>query len=194
LRALGFNVLPVAKQAINSISLRQCVIDFIEQNYKPSHYPNITLYESSSINTFNFEAENFLKSLGVPFRCPIRENEIPKDKVHLSYLPLLNDWSFNNLIKSRIKSPMVKEARVNIAGDSGQIKLLTPDFMFPTIRRVAFANDIELTTHQDEKLMAEVIPEGNNLVRHLYQPPNGKSFALTLLTKGIEIPLALAVA
>ena len=164
LRALGFNVLPVAKQAINSTSLRQHVVDFIEQNYKPSHYPNITLYESSSMNTFDFEAENFLKSLGVPFRCPIRDNEIPKDKVHLSYLPLLNDWAFNNSIKSRIRSPIVKESRVTIDNDTGQVKLLSPEFMFPTIRRAAFANDIELTTYQDEKMMAEVIPEGNNLV------------------------------
>lgn len=164
LRALGFNVLPVAKQAVNSILLRQHVVDFIEQNYRPSQYPNITFYESSSINTFDFESEKLLKGLRVPFRCPVRENEIPKDKVHLSYLPLLDDWSFNNSIKSRIKSPMVKEARVNIANDTGQVKLLSPEFMFPTIRRVAFANDIELTTHQNEKLMAEVIPEGNNLV------------------------------
>lgn len=168
LRALGFDVIPLAKQAINSDSLCKSVLNFIEQSYKPQKHPAIsykaTFYESSSINTFNFETENFLKSLEVPFRCPIRENEIDKNKVHLSYLPLIDDWAFNMFSKSKIRFPLVREARFNITNDEGQIKLVSPDFMFSTIRRVAFANDIELTTHQDEKLMAEIIPEGNNLV------------------------------
>ena len=168
LRALGFDVLPIAKQAINSDSLRKYVVNFIEQNYKPNKYPptsnTATFYESSSINTFDFEAENFLKSLGVPFRCPIRKNEIDENKVHLSYLPLIGDGAFEMYIKTSIKYPFVRDARFNFTNNTGQLKLISPEFMFPTIRRAAFANDIELTTYQDETLMAEVIPEGNNLV------------------------------
>lgn len=173
LRALGFNVLPVAKQAVASDSLRKSVVDFIESHYLPRKYPvfsdKATFYDSSSTDYLSFEVENFLKSLGVPFRCPLRENEIDKDKVHLSYLPLVGDWSFETHIKRRAKSPVVKEAEFNFADDKGQIKLLAPEFVFPTIRQASFANDIQLRSYHDEKLMAEVIPEGHNVLAFKYE-------------------------
>lgn len=168
LRALGFYVIPIAKQATKSSSMRDFVVQAVERNFHPSNYPGswcITAYESSSTPFLSSPAKDYLDEIGIPFRQPIKDGERPKDKVTFSYLPLVGDESFEHNFRPNINRPIVKDARFSFADTPRiEIKLPNPDFLHSGIRSAAYANDIDLTLHHDKELMAEAIPEGDRVM------------------------------
>ncbi len=168
LRALGFHVIPIAKQATKSSSMRDFVIRAVERNFRPSNYPGswcITAYESSSTPFLSSPAENYFAEIGIPFRQPIKDGERPKDKVTFSYLPLAGEEAFERNFRPSFNRTIAKDARFTFADTPQiQIKLLNPDFLHSGIRSVAYANDIDLRLRHDKDLMAEAMPEGNNVM------------------------------
>ncbi|MBX3294989.1 MAG: hypothetical protein KF762_04705 [Acidobacteria bacterium] len=168
LRALGFHVIPIAKQDTKSSSMRDFVIRAVERNFRPSNYPGswcITAYESSSTPFLSSPAEDYFAEIGIPFRQPIKDGESSKDKVIFSYLPLVGDEAFERNFRPSVNRPIAKEARFRFADTPRlEIRLPNPEFLHSGIRSAAYANDIDLTLHHDRELMAEAIPEGDRVM------------------------------
>lgn len=166
LRALGFHVIPIAKQGTQSSSMRDFVLRTVERNFHPSNHPGtwcIKVYESSSSPFRSSPAEDYFAEIGIPFRQPIRDGERPTDKVTFSYLPLVGEEAFERNFRPSVNQPIAKDARFSFADTPRvEIKLPSPDFLHSGIRSAAYANDIELTLHHDKELMAEAIPEGGS--------------------------------
>lgn len=164
LRALGLNVFPVAKQAASGQKIMDSSLGFINDHYKSERYPwgisHATLYHGHG---FSFEdSMGFAESLGVPARSPA-----PEAKIGFSYLPPMGEFGFENYIKPWVRAPIVKEARFSSVDATGvAIKVVSPDFVsYPGVTgEHRFANEIELTTYHQTELMAEVIPEGRNVL------------------------------
>jgi len=93
LRAVGWNVIPVPKQASRSERTRQLVLDFIEENYIPyRHNPemfyNTTLLKSRSVT--EDELKEFVKSLKI--QSP--ENPVKSKIIQQSWYPRIwDDWA-----------------------------------------------------------------------------------------------------
>lgn len=163
LRALGANILPIAKQVKTSERIREHALTFVNEHYKPDKYPatyHATVFHSHS--TSYEESHEFIESLGIPSRAPVQEA-----KVGFSYLSPMGEWGFENYIKPIIRTPVVKEANYSsVETTSIAIKLVSPEFVhYPGVPgHHRFANDIELDVDHDKELRAEVIPEGSNLL------------------------------
>lgn len=163
-RALGLNVAPLAKQAVTEESIKSWVTEFLNDNYHPEKYPgpyHATFYHT---HTSSYEESfAFIESLGIASRPPAQEA-----RVGFSYLPPMGEFGFDNYIKPSIRPPIVKEAQFSTGHDSKSldIKLVAPEFVsYPGVPgQHRFANEIELHTYHGKELMAEVFPEGRNVL------------------------------
>jgi hypothetical protein len=185
-RALGLNVIPIARQAMKQESVKSWATEFLNNNYHPKRYPG--LYHATFYHTHNSSYEEsmaFVESLGIPARPPAEEA-----KVGFSYLPPMGEFGFDNYIKPHVRSPIVKEARFSSADSKGvDIKLVSPEFVsYPGVPgQHRFANEIEFHTNHEKELMAEVFPEGSNLLAMSF---GGYDFTNWRFAKGKMIYLA----
>jgi hypothetical protein len=200
LRALGLNVVPVAKQSASEQCIKDYARAFIDLHFRPAKYPgnyHATIYHGYS-SSYK-ETEEFIESLGVPARAPAQEA-----KIGFSYLPPIGEWGFENYIRPSIRAPLVKEASFS-AADTNKVavKLVAPDFVaYPGVAgQHRFANEIELHAHHDKELVAEVIPEGSNVLAlswggfdfHNWRSSTGRMIYLATFadhTIHLNIPLA----
>jgi hypothetical protein len=163
LRALGLNVLPIAKQAKEAQKIKGHALSFVNEHYKPTKYP--ATYHATVFHGYSSsyeESQGFIETLGVSAQAPVQEA-----KVGFSYLPPMGDWGFENYIKPVIRSPIVREASYSSAETTQMaLQLISPEFvLYPGVPgQHRFANEIELRADHDKELRAEVIPEGHNLI------------------------------
>lgn len=169
LRAVGWNVIPVPKQASQSERTRQLVLDFIEENYIPyRHNPemfyNTTLLKSRSVT--EDELKEFVKSLKI--QSP--ENPVKSKIIQQSWYPRIwDDWARE---KDDVECCDLEAGKIeyNLSDyqDMINFKTLDPDFMsrFGGHGEPRFVNEIDLRFFGDKELLAEVMPEGDeNLAR-----------------------------
>lgn len=186
LRGMGLNIVPIAKQAKAEPKIKDYARTFLEEHYKPEKYPST--YHATILHSHNTsydESREFIESLGIPADAPAKEA-----KVGFSYLPPMGEWGFENYIKPWIRPPVADEANISFAEtDKLSIKLLAPEFVhYPGVPgHYRFANEIELHTYHGKELMAEVIPEGSNL---LALSLGGYDFTNWRFSKGKMIYLA----
>jgi len=169
LRAVGWNVIPVPKQASESEKTIQLVLDFIENNYIPyRHNPemfyNTTLLKSRSVT--EDELREFAKSLKI--ESP--ENPVKSKIIQQSWYPRIwDDWARD---KDDVECCDLEADKIEYSlsdyQDMINFKTLDPEFIsrFGGHGKPRFANEIELHFYGAKELVAEVIPEGDrNLVR-----------------------------
>ena len=148
LRALGANILPIAKQAKTNEEIKNYALAFIKDHYKPEKYPatyHATVFHSHS-SSYE-ESHEFVESLGISAHAPVQEAE-----VGFSYLPPMGEWGFENYIKPIIRTPVVKEASFSSVETTNiAVKLVSPEFVhYPGVPgQHRFANDIELNVDHD---------------------------------------------
>ncbi|MFQ5903429.1 MAG: hypothetical protein ACE5JO_07045, partial [Candidatus Binatia bacterium] len=168
-RAVGWNVIPVAKQAANSGHVRRVALDFIEQNFyslrnNPDIYHHATLLKSRS--TSEKEAKDFIRGLDIP--PPEKEGE-SKFLFQMWYPRIWDEWARDkdNVECCEIEA---RAAQYDLSSQEDEIRLRTLDPEF--IKRFGghgegrFANAIELRSYGTKEILAEIIPESDkSLVR-----------------------------
>lgn len=157
LRAFGWNVLPVAKQAAESKGTRQLVVDFIEDNFVPDRlnprfYYSTILLKSRSLS--ERELKDFASSLKIS--APDKPRE---------FKYVFQDWFPRMWANEECCELESRNERHDLSGIQERItiKTLAPDFIngFGGYGGKRFANEIELHVYGSKELIAEVIPEGN---------------------------------
>lgn len=163
LRAIGWNVLPVPKQAWVSDEVRQLVADFIESNFYPI---NPTVYNETTIlksrHTDETELRNILKSLNVPK---------PKDKKQFKYVTqpwyprIWDEWAkeHDHVTCCQLDAGTIEH---DLAGPEDDLRIKThdPKFAkrFSNHNEPRFANEIAFSWYVDtEDITAQVLPKGN---------------------------------
>jgi len=170
LRAVGWNVIPVPKQASGYDTTKRLALEFIEENFfpyrsNPEIYHNTTLLKSRS--TSRKEVEEFAESLTI----------LPPDKPGESkivfqhwYPRIWDEWARD---KDGVECCELEADTTQHDLPQFQEKIsfrtLDPKFIsrFGGHGEPRFANEIELRVYGgDKELFAEVIPEADqNLVR-----------------------------
>lgn len=167
LRALGIDVVPIPRQAVDSIELNGFVKTVIEQNYDPSkgYAGTIVAYDTSSIDTLGREPFEYFEKIGIPSQQPITDDKPNPNKVRFSYLPFVGEESFHRNFRPRWQGPLIREASYSFSDSNfAQIKLPTSDFAQSSIKAARYAYDIALTVHHHAELMAQVLPKGDSVM------------------------------
>lgn len=154
LRAIGWDVFPVPKQFIRSDTAKQCILDFIEEDYSlrsptPEIHHRTTILKSRSIS--QDEHRDF---------CELFENV--KIVSQTSYPRIWDQWEAGlDYVKCREIEADITEHDISTDEEEVRFKTLDPKFiMRGTLSIPRFANEIELKFEQGNTLLAEVIPEG----------------------------------
>jgi hypothetical protein len=169
LRALGWNVIPIAKQSAHLESTKKLALNFVNANYQPERHPGIynAMFAISRSIPFDprreDEAMAFVRSLDI--EVPGKAGEA---KLAISYVyPPAETTHFWPGSAQRVDA-VARSARHSISGVEGTfpVKTLDPEFIttggVPGVAR--FANDLDLRVSSGKELMAEVIPEGGRLL------------------------------
>ena len=164
LRAVGWNVIPIPKQASEFKSSKRLALNFINKNFFPDRfnpqiYHNTTLLKSRSVA--KRELEEFTKSLKIP--PPGKPGE---SKIVLQhwYPRIWDEWARDKddveccELKARIAQHDLSDYQ-----DKINFRTLDPEFIRPFggHGEARFANEIEFHFYGSGELLAEVIPEGN---------------------------------
>ena len=156
LRAIGWNVLPVPRQFIQSDKTKLPILDFIKENYLPRHlgpqiHQKATILKSRSVS--EDEHQHFLSLLEKSkvisqIRYPRMWDEWARDADHVECCELDADTAEHDVSTDR---------------EAIQFKTLAPKFIgrFGGHATPRFANEIEWSLYDNKVLFAEVIPEGN---------------------------------
>ena len=155
LRAIGWNVLPVPRQFIQSDKTKRPILDFIKENYLPRHlgpqvHQKATILKSRSVS--EDEHQHFLGLL-----------EKSKIMSQTLYPRIWDEWTrdADNVGCCELETDTV-EHDVPTNQEIIRFKTLDPKFInrFGGYGKSRFANDIELRLYDDTELFAAVIPEG----------------------------------
>lgn len=164
LRAIGWDVIPIAKQALQSDKIKLFAVDFIERNYLPNR-DNPNFYNSTSLvksrSTSENEMQDFVKWLEIS--SPITPG---KSKIVIQnwYPRIWDEWARD---KDGVDccTAEAKTIRHDIQDYEGRLafRTLEPKFMYRFGGRGSprFANEIDLNLYSDKELFAEVMPEGD---------------------------------
>ena len=163
LRALGWNVIPVPKQANQEESVKKFVRNFIEENSYPSQYnPEIYHYTIilKSRHTTEDEVGQFISSLGVP---PSSHPNEPKFIFQYWYPRIWDEWARDkgNVQCCDLEADSIEH---DLTKEQGRFsfKTLGPKFITHSIYGgPRFANEVIIHSYGDEIPVAEVIPEGD---------------------------------
>ncbi len=164
LRAIGWNVIPIPKQFVQSERTKQMARDFIAENYvlrssNPEAYHYTTILKSRSIS--EDEHRQFSDLLDTS-----RFDETHKDsKVSLQiwYPRMWNEWARGpDHVECCELNVDTDEHDISTNEETIRFKTLDPEFVsfhhagFDASR---FANEIDIRLYGDKGLRAEVIPE-----------------------------------
>lgn len=165
LRACGWDVVPIPKQALNSPNTRTMVQSLIDENYfplrgNPSLFNSTTILKGRSIleNEFTiFYSSLLATSAGTP--------QQPKISVQTHYPRMWDEWA-----RSRDGAEYCElEARsqrkdVTFVEEGMSLKSISPKFMSRDLEAYhlepRFANEIEVRLYGGDEPFAEVFPEG----------------------------------
>jgi hypothetical protein len=172
LRAVGWIVVPVAKQSAGCDSTKRLVLNFIEDNFypyreNPDFYHNATLIKSRSMS------ETELKDFADSLKLPPPDNKKGWSRISLQrwYPRIWDEWARDkdNVECCELKS-LETQHDLSEYQERISFRTLDPEFInrFGGHGEARFANEIELRFYGDKELLAEVIPESDeNLIRAL---------------------------
>ncbi|MCL5036545.1 MAG: hypothetical protein M1269_05430 [Chloroflexi bacterium] len=171
LRAIGWKVIPIAKQGAEFDQNKQRAINFIEQHYL-AHKSEMYIYHETNFlksrNTTEMELNEFVKSLNLPTPNATKLAESRYMLQHW-YPRIWDAWARD---KDDVECCELETSSVEHDLSDNQerinIRTLDPEFIhrFGGQGRPRFANEIKLRIYDPEEVIAEVIPEGcENLVR-----------------------------
>jgi len=169
LRAIGWNILPIAKQAYTSKGLLKRAKKFIESNFHPLRH-NPQIYTSTTIlksrNTSVEELHNFVKALDIK---PTEKTKETKFVLDMSYPRVWKRWAWD---KDGVESCSLQadSKRVDLPKSDNQIniKTLDPKFVskYDATGQPRFVNEIDIHFYGGSESLAEVLPEGGkNTIR-----------------------------
>ena len=179
LRAIGWNVLPVPKQFIQSDKTKLPILDLIEENYLPRHlgpqiHQRTTILKSRSVS--EDEHQHFLSLL-----------EKSKVTSQTWYPRIWDEWArYADHVECCELEADTAEHDVSTNREAIRFKSLAPKFLgdFGGINP-RFANEIEWSLYDDKVLFAEVIPEGDrklaSFIADLGLPDNWRLFRKGLI-------------
>ena len=164
LRALGWNVIPVPKQASKEENIKKFVRNFIEKNSYPYKYSS-NIYHNTTIirsyNTTSEETEQFVNSLGI---VPLSKPNQFKVLFQHWYPRIWDEWA-REKDNAECRDLKSDSTEYEIAGEKREFrfKTLNPKFINRSSFGVArFANEITIQSYGDKTPIAEVFPQGGS--------------------------------
>ena len=165
LRAIGWDVMPVAKQFAEYDKTKQHALDLIEANYVP-HDSNPDIYHDTAIlrsrSISEVEQVNFIDALDVP--KPDDPGKRSKVVMHPSYPRMWNDWArhYDHVECCNLEAGSAEHDISTNQDDNVRFKTLAPNCISRSTgySEARFANEIDLRLYDDKELLAEVIPQG----------------------------------
>ena len=164
LRAVGWTVIPVPRQASESDKIKQLALGFIEENFFPDRfnpkiYHNTTLLKSRSIS--KKEIEDFARSLRISPADKPGESKI----VFQHWYPRIwNEWARDpdGVECCELEARSVQHD-LSKYQEAVTFRTVDPRFLarFGGHGEPRFANEIELHLYGDKELLAGVIPESD---------------------------------
>lgn len=170
LRAIGWSIIPVAKQSVDFPDVKKMAEDFIDENSGMHRYGNFyvraTIMKSRSTDEKDVSA--FIKSLSIK---EDKKSDGSRVVFQHWYPRMWDEWARNkDGVVCREIEAFSKDFDFNTDGENVSLRTLDPDFAFRfgghgTPR---FANIISLRTYRNNDIYAEVIPDaGQNATRVL---------------------------
>ena len=162
LRALGWNVIPVPKQAFKKETIKKFVRNFIEKNFYPYKYSSNIYHNTTIIKSYyttSEEMEQFVNSLGIV--PPSKSNQLKVAFQHW-YPRIWDEWARekDNAECCDLESDSTEYEPTGKQG-SFRLKTLTPKFINrSSFGKACFANEIIIHSYGDKVPIAEVFPQG----------------------------------
>lgn len=164
LRAMGWNIIPVPKQAPTSPELIKLIQGFVEANFRidpkrPEFFDNTTLLKSRT--TAVEEVERFREILNIPKKEKGGQSKITPQNW---YPRIWDDWArgYDGVdyceLEAASEQHDISESQQGIDFKTVEPKFISRYSMGGGRR---FANEIELRLYGGQELLAEVFPEGD---------------------------------
>jgi len=165
LRAAGFQVVPIPKQADNIEPVKTLASNFIEDSYAPLIY-NKKIYNYATLlksrSTKESQFKRFSDSLELP---ELGNGDTPKFTFQHWYPRIWDEWSRRNT-RENISGVYSKEDDTELLDGQNEfrIKVLDPDFdiFYANTSGPRFANEINSRIFGNEELLAQSIPVGGD--------------------------------
>lgn len=169
LRAAGFNVIPIPKQAENEEPVKKQAENFIENSYWPYRHNKDIYHHASIIKSRSTKEDNlkrFSKSLNI--KKPENDKEYKFSVQHL-YPRIWNEWARRNAQENIIPA-YSKERDIDLLDGQNEfrIRVLDPeiDIFYANTSGPRFVNEIDSRIYGHDELLAQAIPlGGDNLSR-----------------------------
>ncbi len=166
LRAIGWRVLPIAKQATHVETVRQLAIEFINGNYGPSRYNpefyfNTTVLSARSVA--DGEAEAFVNSLRLPVPKAAREAKV---QLQHWYPRIWDEWARD---KDGVGGCDLEAGEADVEFSDGVLEIRAKTVDPPFIARFGgdgtprFANALTFHLYGARDLPAQVLPAGGGI-------------------------------
>ncbi len=172
LRALGWRLLPVAIQSVDSDSLKNIAAEFIEQNSGVSRHNKDIYYHCSVLATKNVDKEkvkDFCESLKIKEDPASRGSRF----MFAHYPRIWDEWARDKdgAICCELDAG---SASHDFTGSDGDVRVDTvdPEFAarFTEGEGPRYANDVATSNYFNDDLYAEVIPEGKKHLSRALSP------------------------
>lgn len=163
LRAIGWRVIPIPRQATLSEGLRDFLVGIIESNYGPMRF-NPDIYNFTTILKSRFISEEaalgFSQSLNL---SKPEKTESTKIVLQSWYPSMWDEWAKDKdgVVCCELKS-LESQHEFDSIQERVRAQVLPPKFIEETYfsGKPRFANEVEMRFYGNETLLAEVIPEG----------------------------------
>lgn len=169
LRAIGWNVLPIPKQAFGFDNAKKIAIEFIEENFFPLRgnsdiYHHTNIVKSRTLK--EDESDAFVKSLKIIPHG--KEKHQFKYSFQRWYPRIWDEWARE---KDGVESREIEADSIQheLTDNQKDIKLrtLTPKFIDKLgYGKARFANEVKISLYGGKEPIAEVIPEGDDKLVH----------------------------
>ena len=164
LRAIGWNLIPIPKQFVQSDKTMQLARDFVAEHYIPRYsnpetYHHTTVLGSRSIS--EDEQQQFSDSLDIACFDETRRNS--KISHRISYPRIWSEWARGpDHVECCDLVADTDEHDISENEETVRFKTLDPEFVsihYAGFDASRFANEIDISLYGDKGLRAEVIPE-----------------------------------
>ena len=164
LRAIGWNLIPIPKQFVQSDKTMQLARDFVTENYIPRHlnpetYHHTTVLRSRSIS--EAEHQQFSGLLDISRSDETRKE--PKISLQTWYPRIWSEWARGpDHVECCDLIVDTDEHDISENEETVRFKTLDPEFVgihYAGFDASRFANEIDIRLYGDKGLRAEVIPE-----------------------------------
>ena len=164
LRAIGWNVIPAPVQFIEHAGVRDLANGFIDENFFPLRHNRSVHNRTTILKSQSITAEQVERFIGFLDTKPKAGSEEPKITIQRWYPRIWDSWARRHdhagtiHLEADTRSQDIPEGRTEL-----HLRTLDPKFMsrFGSAAKIAFANTIDLKFYGDSKLVAEVLPDGD---------------------------------